>query len=166
MTTETEKFTVNVNKDAMSAIREEARHQGVEASALIQRCIHELAISTGKMKHPTAELLTAQFQTIDAFVALSKRLFDEGRFGEHFVLTVFKAAMESHTLRALYERAIGGDAYAVKLPGKTPLNMYLGWYIKNAVGAAPKTDASGQPVRAQVRGEPIQSYTLLRQAKL
>lgn len=48
----------------------------------------------------------------------------------------------------------GGDAYAVKLPGKTPLNMYLGWYIKNAIGSEPKMDANSQPVRAQVAPNP------------
>ncbi|CAN7219008.1 hypothetical protein [Mesorhizobium sp. LjNodule214] len=162
MTTETEKFTVNVNKDAMNAVRAEAQDKGVEASALIQRAIHQLAIDTGRMDPATSAMLKAQYEIIDEFVGLSKRLFHEGRFDEHFVLTVFKAAIESPKLRARYERAIGGDAFAVKLPGKTPLNMYLGWYIKNAIGAEPKLDANNQPVRAQVRGEPIQSYTLLR----
>ncbi|RUX73382.1 hypothetical protein EN925_00890 [Mesorhizobium sp. M7A.F.Ca.US.006.04.2.1] len=162
MTMETEKFTVNVNKEAMAAIREEARAQGIEASALIQRAIHKLAIDTEWMDKATSTMLKAQYKTIDKFVELSKVLFATGRFDEHFVLTVFQAAMEKPELKAQYERAIGGDAYAVKLPGKTPLNMYLGWYIKNAIGAEPKVDANNQPVRAQVRGEPIQSYTLLR----
>ena len=162
MSTETEKFTINVNRDAMSAIRNEARHLGIEASALIQRAVHELAIRTGRMPQPTADLISAQYETIDSFVGLAKRLFEQDRFDEHFVLTVFNAAMEAPKLRSLYERAIGGDAYAVKLPGKTPLNMYLGWYIKNAVGAEPKMEATGKPVRVQVRGEPIQSYTLLQ----
>ena len=166
MTTETEKFTVNVNKDAMTAIRAEADDKGVEASALIQRAIHQFAINTGRMDDATKGMLTAQYDTIDAFVTLAKRLFDEGLFDDHFVLTVFKTAMDSPALKALYERAIGGEANAVKLPGKTPLNMYLGWYIKNAVGAEPKLDANGQPVRCQVRGQPIQTYTLLRRGKL
>ncbi|RWO32332.1 MAG: hypothetical protein EOS10_11575 [Mesorhizobium sp.] len=161
---ETEKCTINVDAEAMAAICEEAQHSGIEASALIQRSIHELAISTGRVRQESVKLPTAQFDVIDAFIALSKKLEDHGLFDEHFVLTVFRAAIDSPTLRDLYERAVDGDAYAVKLPGKTPLNMYLGWYIKNAVGAEPKVDARGQPLRVQVRGEPIQSYTLLRKA--
>ena len=162
MTTETEKVTINVNKEAILAIREEAQQQGMETSALIQRAIYKLALSTGRMTASSAELLRAQNETIDAFISLARKLYTEGRFDEHFVLTVFKAAMDRPDVRELYERAVGGDAYAVKLPGKTPLNMYLGWYTKNAIGAEPKLGADGQPLRLQVRGEPIQSYTLLR----
>ena len=38
-----------------------------------------------------------------------------------------------------------GDAYQFGLPGKSPLNMYLGWYIKNASGADPILDGNGKP---------------------
>ncbi|TBE45445.1 hypothetical protein ELH02_14215 [Rhizobium ruizarguesonis] len=165
MTNETEKFTVNVNREAMRAIREKAKEEGLEASALIQRAIHELAISTGRMNNETANMLNAQYAIIDEMVALSKELFNQGRFDEHFVLRVFQEAMKRPHMKELYERAISGDAYGLKLPGKTPLNMYLGWYIKNAIGAEAKSDANGKPVRAQVRGEPIQTYTLLAMAQ-
>lgn len=165
MTTETEKFTINLNLEAMRAIRDKAKEEGLEASALIQRAIHELAISTGRMNNDTANMLNAQYAIIDGMVALSKELFNEGRFNEHFVLKVFQEAMNRPHLKELYERAISGDAYGLKLPGKTPLNMYLGWYIKNAIGAEARMDSNGKPVRAQIRGEPIQTYTLLTMAQ-
>ena len=63
------------------------------------------------------------------------------------------------------EASSGGPAYTSGLPGKSPLNMYLGWYIKNAIGADPKTHPNGKPMRVQVRNEPIQSYTLLVEGK-
>lgn len=162
MPAEAEKVTINVNKDAMTAIRAEAQHIGMETSALIQRAVHQFALDSGRMQPEAAKLMSSQNVIVDRFVALSKRLFSEGRFDEHFVLTVFETAMNDPDLRALYEQAVGGDAYAVKLPGKTPLNMYLGWYIKNALEAEPIVDSQGRPMRVQVRGQPIQSYTLLR----
>ncbi len=67
--------------------------------------------------------------------------------------------MTDKKFRSEYEKAIGGDAYTSGLPGKSPLNMYLGWYIKNAVGADPQTMPNSKPVRVQVKNEPIQSYT-------
>ncbi len=161
MNTEAEKFTINLHKGALQVCRDVAMEQGIEVSAFVARLIHEYAIGTGRMKEEEASILKAQFEVIDAFVELSKELYQKGQFTDHFVLTVFKAAMERPALRSLYERAIDGDAFAKKLPGKTPLNMYLGWYIKNAIGAHPQKNGNGKPLRVQVRNAPIQSYTLL-----
>ena len=70
--------------------------------------------------------------------------------------------MTDPQFRTDYETVVGGDAYQSGLPGKSPLNIYLGWYIKNAIpDAVPLLDASRKPRRMQVRNEPIQSYTLL-----
>ena len=86
-----------------------------------------------------------------------------GAFDEHFTLTVIRDLMTDPQFRANYEAVIGGDAYQNGLPGKSPLNMYLGWSIKNAVpDAVPLLDANRKPRRMQVRNEPIQSYTLLK----
>jgi hypothetical protein len=91
----------------------------------------------------------------------SKMLFEQGLFTEDWNLVVFQNLMTDAEFRAMYEKTIGGDAYDVGLPGKTPINMYLGWYIKNAIGAVPQTTPDGKPVRVQVKNEPIQSYTRL-----
>lgn len=162
MIVETEKFTINANKDAMRAIREDAKDKGVEASTIIARAIHNAAIATGRMDPETTEMLQAQYKTIDTFVLLARKMAAAREFDEHFVLRVFQQAMADDEIKKAYERAVGGDAYAKKLPGKTPLNMYLGWYIKNAIGADPIVDSDEKTVRAQVRGEPIQTYTLLK----
>ena len=67
--------------------------------------------------------------------------------------------------RTLYEEVIGADAYTDGAPKKTPLNMYLGWYIKNAIDAEPLLDDAGKPRRAFVKDQPIKSYTLLKSTK-
>ena len=91
----------------------------------------------------------------------AKEVFDGGYFTEHFTLTVIQKLMADAETRSLYENIIGMDAYTEGAPKKTPLNMYLGWYIKNAVNAQPLLDDSGKPKRVFVKGEPIKSYTLL-----
>jgi hypothetical protein len=101
-------------------------------------------------------------QLYERFQKLSRDLFAAGRFDENFTLTVFQAAMQDASLRELYEDVIGADAYAQGAPGKTPINMYLGWYIKNAVGVDPIKDADGKYVRRYVKNAPVQSYTLLK----
>ena len=94
------------------------------------------------------------------------RVFDnEGGFDKDFTLHVIERLMKNKSFRAKYEEAIGGDAYDNGLPGKSPLNMYLGWYIKNAVAAEPVLDENNKPKRVQVKGQPIQSYTLLKKPK-
>lgn len=103
---------------------------------------------------------------IASFSLLALRMRDEGRFDEHFILNVFRTAVSAPRMRAAYEAAIEGDAYAPHLPGKFLLNMSLGWHIRNAVGAAPKRDANGIEMRRQVTGEPIDSYTLLEMARV
>ncbi|UOM33377.1 hypothetical protein [Acuticoccus sp. I52.16.1] len=103
---------------------------------------------------------------IASFVLLALRVRDEGRFDEDFTLSVFRTAVSAPRMRAAYERAIGGDAYAPHLPGKFLLNMSLSWHIRNAVGAAPKRDANGNEIRRHVTGEVIEAYTLLETARL
>lgn len=103
---------------------------------------------------------------IAAFILLALRVRDEGRFDEDFTLNVFRTAISAPRMRADYESAIGGDAYAPNLPGKFLLNMSLGWHIRNAVGAVPKRDASGQELRRRIGGEVLDSYTLLEMEPL
>ncbi len=103
---------------------------------------------------------------IASFVLLALRVRDEGRFDEDFTLNVFRTAVSAPRMRAEYERAIGGDAYAPNLPGKFLLNMSLSWHIRNAVGAAPRRDGTGNEIRRHVTGEVIESYTLLEATRL
>lgn len=96
----------------------------------------------------------------------ARQVYEAGRFDEHFTLTVFRELMDDRRTRDLYEEIIGVDAYTSGAPKKTPLNMYLGWYIKNAIDAQPVLDDAGKPRRAFIQGEPIKSYTLLQTASV
>ena len=78
------------------------------------------------------------------------------------------------TARAFPAVLLGGDSTVAACPAHetpmsgwgahlgAPLNMYLGWYIKNAIDAEPLLDDTGKPRRAFVKDQPIKSYTLLK----
>ncbi len=155
------KLSVRLSREVHDALAAQAARKGFEVGDHIRRLLEKRAAKSGHMKKPDAERIRLHWEVVEAFQALARQIDAEGGFDAHFTLTVFRRAVADPALRALYERAVEGDAYAVALPGKSPLNMYLGFYVKNAVGAHPRVDADGKPLRGQVRGEPIQSYQLL-----
>ena len=143
-----------------------AKEKSVSTEALIQRIvIHhvtEYAKKADLMNLADIDRLQTEQSILATAVRRARELDDAGSFGEHFTLTVIRDLMTDPGFRADYEKVVGGDAYQNGLPGKFPLNMHLGWYIKNAVPeAVPLLDSNRKPRRIQVRNEPIQSYTLL-----
>jgi hypothetical protein len=144
-----------------AAIMQLARDNSIETNAYIQRILKRHAAQSGVMGDAAREHVELSETIIEKAVKRARDLDEADMFDQHFVLTVFRDLMGDPKIRADYEKVVGGGAYQSGLPGKSPLNMYLGWYIKNAVGADPVLDANGNPRRTQVRNEPIQSYTLL-----
>ncbi|MCF7701483.1 hypothetical protein [Loktanella sp. M215] len=142
--------------DLIKSLSSEA---GIDPSAFMQRAleraVYEHLPADRRREIDNTTALYEMAQTV------AREIRDAGKADEHFTLTVFRAMMAIPNIRALYEEVIGVDAYADKAPGKMPLNMYLGWYIKKAVGAEPLLDDAGTPRREYVTGEPIKSYTLL-----
>jgi hypothetical protein len=160
----TTKLSFRLNTAVHTALAEEAKINGMETMAYIQQILARHAVKSGYMDPDEAEKIKATDEIIGLAVKKAQELYAQNLFSEDFVLTVFQHLMKDTTFRPKYERTIGGDAYAIGLPGKSPLNMYLGWYIKNAVGAVPQMSKDRKPVRVQVKNEPIQSYTRLQPA--
>ncbi|RWB20373.1 MAG: hypothetical protein EOQ40_15000 [Mesorhizobium sp.] len=156
------KFQFRLDAPVVSALTALAQRYGYEVTAYMQKVLVNHAIESGLMEPAEESRASKTQEVIEAFISLSQQLYAEGRFDEHFQRTVFLAAMEDATLRSNYEIAVGGPAFESGLPGKTPLNMYLGWYIKNAIGVDAQT-RDGKPVRTSIRNAPIQSYTLLQE---
>lgn len=143
-----------------------AKEQSVSTEALYQRIVTrhvtEHAKKDGLMDPEDIDRLQREQSILATAVRRARELDETGEFDEHFTLTVIRDLMADSQFRADYETVVGGNAYQSGLPGKSPLNMYLGWYIKNAIpNAVPLRDANRKPRRIQVRNEPIQSYTLL-----
>jgi hypothetical protein len=157
------KLSFRLDTAVYVALTKMAAIGGYEPMAYIQRVLAQHVLEKGRA-HISEEDAT-RISDADKIIALaverSIKLYKQGLFTEDFILTVFRSLMSDPTSRAHYEKAIGGDAYALGLEGKSPLNMYLGWYIKNAIPADPKTLPNGKPERVPVKNEPIQSYTRL-----
>ena len=100
-------------------------------------------------------------------VAAIKYAVDEikrGGFDAHITLKTFQHIRKDEELAPLYIRAIGGRPGEDRgNPIKARINRNLGAAIKTAVDAVPQT-ANGHPLKAQVSGEFIITYTLLSPA--
>jgi hypothetical protein len=157
----TTKLSFRLNTAVLNALAMCAADEGYETMAYIQKVLTRRAIESGFMADDEAAKTQAYEKLFEIAVQRSRELYKEIPFSEQWTLLVFQQLMQHQEFRPKYEAAIGGDAYEAGLSGKTPLNMYLGWYIKNAIGAEPKIGPDGKPLRVQVKNEPIQSYTLL-----
>jgi hypothetical protein len=156
-------LTIRISSSIHAALSKQARaqHSTRQLGDHISYILASEAIASGYMDEDDAECLKAHQKMLKNAREAAIRLHRSGHFGEHFTRDVFRAMMNDLEVRATYEKAIGGDAYADKLEGKMPLNMYLGWEIKNAVGASVQKNEDGKPRRASVRNEAIKTYTLL-----
>jgi hypothetical protein len=161
-TENTARVSFRLKTDVYHLVHKLSADAGIDPSAFMQR-----ALERAVYEHLPPE----RQQELDNMEALyaaaqskAREVFAAGRFDEHFTLTVFRELMNDRNTRDLYEEIIGVDAYTNGAPKKTPLNMYLGWFIKNAVDATPLLDGTGKPRRAFVKDEPIKSYTLLAAA--
>lgn len=159
-TENTTRVSFRLKTDIFDLVRKLSSDAGLDPSAFMQRAL-ERAVYEHLSPERQKEL--DNMETLyTAAQRKAREVFDAGRFDENFTLTVFRELMADVTARQLYEQVIGADAYTDGAPKKTPLNMYLGWYIKNAIDAQPLLDDTGKPRRAFIKGEPIKSYTLLQ----
>ena len=155
----TARVDLRLPKDIVELVHKIAEDQGVDPNVFMQNAIIK-AVYPYLPKERREELDDAEELYAKA-QAKARELFTAGAFTEHFTLTVIRAMMADTKIRELYEKVIGAGAYTDKPPKKSPVNMFLGWYIKNAVDVDVLKE-DGKPRRAFVRNEPIKSYTLLR----
>ena len=155
-------ISVRIKTEVLEAVKAKAAESGVEPGVAIQRAIAHYV--KDYLPEDLRQKLADEEAICDLAREKARALFAAGGFDEHFTRNVFREIVQDPSSRALYERVIGETYDTDGAQGKSPINMYLGWHIKNAVNAEPVLDASGKPVRAFVKGEPIKSYTLLKLA--
>ncbi len=141
-----------------------ARREGFEATAYVQRLVRLHVANSGLMPPEARDHIVLTESLAARAVVMAQRMDEQGKFDAHFTLTVIDALFAEPDFLADYERAIGGPALSRGLAAKSSLNMNLGWQIKSAVRADPLLDENGKARRVQVKGRPIQSYTLLTRA--
>ena len=161
-TDNTTRVSLRLKNDVHLAIITAAAAQGTEPATYMQDVLEQAVIEY--LPEERKRELANTKRLFSLAQGQARKVFAEGRFTEHFTLTVIQDLMADPEARRLYEQIIGTDAYADGVEGKTPLNMYLGWYIKNAISAQPVVDSNGNARRAFVKNEPIKSYTLLKAA--
>lgn len=164
----TRKLSFRVQTIVYDALAEEARDLSppLPVGDHILNVLSLAAINSGKMYDGDEKRLNAQMEILNFAGSAALEIVADDRFDEHLTLTVFQELMQDKDAKSIYETAIGGDAYEDGLPGKTPLNMQIGWIIKNVTGASVQKTKDGKPKRANVRNEPIQSYTLLERSPM
>lgn len=162
VTDSTIRVSLRLKNDIHAAMLIAAAEKGAEPAAFMQE-----AIQTAVYAYLTPQRQT-ELENEEMLYAVARKkaqqLFDSA-FDEHFTLTVIRALMADEETRSLYEAVIGAPYLADGVAGKSPVNMYLGWYIKNAVAATPILDENGKPRRAFVKGEAVKSYTLLKKSE-
>ena len=141
-------------------LAEEARKEGMELGNYLQKVLENHLLEIAPEGDPLAACIHAKRAVIDRVVTLAKDLDAQGRFDEHFILTVMKTAAADESFMARYATAIDAEGKEADRTRQT-LNQQLGRLIRKSVDAkALKTEAD-RVSRAQVSGEIISSYTLL-----
>ena len=97
-------------------------------------------------------------------VEIAVQMYRDGEFSPDITLHVFQRAMQDEGFVADYTAHIGGaDPYVHGNPLKE-INRELGWRIKNAMPVDVVKTTDGKPMeRRNLKGEVIQSYTLLKE---
>jgi hypothetical protein len=118
-----------------------------------------------ELDHDERERLDAELEVKDAAIEFAKDQTKQNGFAPDITLQVFRHIRQKDALRECYSRAIGNR------PGddrgnwtKARINRAIGASVKAALAAASQT-MGGNPLKVQVTGEFIRSYTPLEPGK-
>lgn len=144
-------------------VEEQAQFAGMDLGHFMQKLVENHVLATAATDDPLAHRLTAKRAVIETAVTQAQKLDAEGKFDEHFILTVVKKAEQDPAFIANYNVAVGGLPAADKAAqrARVSLNQQLGRLIKKAAGAKSKRTEAGPIARAQVQDALISTYTLL-----
>ncbi|CUH76497.1 hypothetical protein [Tropicibacter naphthalenivorans] len=137
-----------------------AKAEGMTLGHYLQKVLELHLLETAEEGDLLAQRLKAKREVIDHVVALAQMLDKDGKFDEHFVLTVMKTASEDEEFMELYKTVTGEEGRKAARLQQT-LNQQLGRLIRKAANAGSKRNEEGRAIRAQVTGEIITSYSLL-----
>ena len=84
-----------------------------------------------------------------------------GQFDPAITLLAIRACTRDPEWLRNYARFVGGDAYRHRNPLKKQINPGFAKSVKARLGAENRVDRHGRSVTKDVKGEIIQSYTLL-----
>jgi hypothetical protein len=155
-------MTVRLEPAVGQALAAMAEQKGQEVADYAAGVLTEHVLPMIEKSDPAAaKRLQAEQEMKAEAIDLAKKLSPARGFDPNVTLKVFQAIRTDDKLRRLYLRAIGDRPGNERgNPIKARINRSLGAAIKTAVNATPET-INGNPVKVQVTGEFIFSYTLL-----
>ena len=161
-----EKISMRWDADHWAAWSELARGAGYDPVDYIRMMVVKAIVEADPpvLKSSKQASLQRLDRLIRKVVGIAIKMRREGGFSRDFTLHVFRRAMQDEAFVADYTAHIGGaDPYVHGNPLKE-VNRELGWRIKNALPEAEVVkDKDGKVVeRRNLKGEVIQSYTLLK----
>jgi hypothetical protein len=159
-------LTIRLEPIVADALRDKAGRLGQEpadyAAGVLTRAVLDVI---EEKDQAAARRLQAELEIKAWAIDHARRLSPVGAFDPNVTLKVFQAIRTDDGRRHLYLRAIGDRPSEERgNPIKARINRSLGSMIKAAVGAEVE-DINGNPVKVQVSGEFIFSYTLLKPAR-
>jgi hypothetical protein len=160
-----EKISMRWDADQWAAWSKLARRAGYDPVDYIRMMVIKAITEADPPVLEPAEQVHLQRldRLIRKVVEIATKMFHNDEFSQDLTLHVFRRAMQDEAFVADYTAHIGGaDPYVHGNPLKE-VNRELGWRIKNAVPVEVVKDADGKVVeRRNLKGEVIQSYTLLK----
>ena len=156
------KLTLRLDPALARGLETLAERASMDVAAYAERVLTRRVLDSDAITDPSVrQRLELRDKVADTLIGIALQMERDGAFNEHITLDVFREMMSSREARGEYEALVGGGATDTGLPGKV-VNLYLGRCIKRALKAESQKDEAGRIRRAFVKGEPIQSYTLLR----
>lgn len=156
-------MTIRLEPAAAHALGVKAARAGHEPADYAAGLITEALLDVIREgSQAVAQRLQAELEIKACAIALARQLSPPGAFDPNVTLKVFQTIRTDERLNRLYLRAIGdrpGDERGN--PIKARINRSLGAIVKTAVQAEVETIGTS-PVKVQVSGEFIFSYTLLK----
>lgn len=143
-----------------SRLAEMAKDEGLELGHYLQKVLETHVLEASAEGDELANRLRAKRAVVDHVVSLAQALDGEGRFDEHFILTVMTEAASDEGFMELYHTAVGGEGKQAARAQK-PMNQQIGRLIRKAAGAKGMRTAEGKVMRGQASDALISSYTLL-----
>ena len=145
----------------------QAKASGMNLTHYMQKLVEDHVVDAAPKDDPLGQRLAGKRRVIEQIIDIATKLDQAGKFDEHFILTVVKAASTSDIFKAHYAQALGGkETEGTKGASRlrVSLNQQIGRVIKKAVGARSKRGDAGKITRAHVQDEIVATYTLLEKA--
>ena len=163
---EANKLTFSMETPVRKFIAAAARAAGMDMNHYMQMIVENHVIDSAPADDPLAARLAAKRTVLARAVEIAQDIEGEGGFDENFILTVLKRASADAVFQTAYQTATTPDPENERANRRASvaLNQQLGRVIKRAAGARSLRNEKGKIQRAQVQGEMIATYTLLKKA--